>query len=182
MNELKACPFCGSHKVKLFYDERQNYRVECCGCHKTVLFHIEEKSSKAKAIELWNRRTQPENKPLTLEELKLMGGEPVWIVESMDWGHWELSADAEDYLCDRDPDFYGMTHNDPAGRYGLHVLGWLAYANKPEKESVTNKTCHTCKWYEDFNGVCCNGDSENRADITELDNSCAEYQAREGQK
>ena len=73
-----------------------------------------------------------ENKPLTLEQLRQMDGEPVWIVEAPDWGHWELSERAEDYLDDRDPDFYGMKHDDPAGRYGLHVLGWLAYARRPE--------------------------------------------------
>lgn len=78
--------------------------------------------------------TQP-NEPLTLEELREMSGEPVWIVEQPDWGHWELSADAEDYLADRDQDFYGLKHDDPAGRYGLHVLGWLAYRRPPEGEA-----------------------------------------------
>lgn len=71
--------------------------------------------------------------PLTLEELKQMDGKPVWIVEHPDWGHWELSADAEDYTADRDPDFYGMTMpEDPNGKYGLHALGWLAYRKEPE--------------------------------------------------
>lgn len=74
-------------------------------------------------------------KPLTLEELRQMNGEPVWIVEHPDWGHWELAEDAEDYLMDRDEDFYGMKHNDPLGRFGLHVLGWLAYRHKPKEET-----------------------------------------------
>ena len=73
------------------------------------------------------------NEPLTLAELRKMDGEPVWIVEYPDWGHWELSADAEDYVTDREPSFYGMKHNDHAGRYGLHKLGWLAYRQKPEE-------------------------------------------------
>ena len=72
--------------------------------------------------------------PLTLDELRQMDGQPVWIVEHPDWGHWELSADAEDYIAERDQDFYGLKHNDPAGRYGLHVLGWLAYRRPPEGE------------------------------------------------
>ena len=74
-------------------------------------------------------------KPLTLEELRQMNGEPVWIVEDPDWGHWELAEDAEDYLMDRDEDFYGMKHNDSLGRFGLHVLGWLAYRHKPKEET-----------------------------------------------
>lgn len=61
--ELKPCPFCGSENVKLFYDERQNYHVECYGCNKTVSFHIADKSSQAKAVKIYNRRVQPDNPP-----------------------------------------------------------------------------------------------------------------------
>lgn len=76
------------------------------------------------------QQEQERNEPLTLDELRRMDGEPVWIVEEPDWGHWELSADAEDYLADRDECFYGMKHDDPDGRYGLHKLGWLAYRHQ----------------------------------------------------
>ena len=77
--------------------------------------------------------SQP-NEPLTLEQLRQMDGRPVWIVEHPDWGHWELSADAEDYIADRDQDLYGLKHDDPAGQCRLHVLGWLAYRRPPEGE------------------------------------------------
>lgn len=76
----------------------------------------------------------PPNEPLTLEQLRKMDGEPVWIVEYPDWGHWELSEDADDYLADRDPAFYGMKHDDPDGRYGLHALGWLSYRRPLEED------------------------------------------------
>lgn len=134
-SELKPCPFCGSYDVKLFYDECQNYHVECYGCNKTVSFHIADKSSRVKATEIYNRRPAPENKALTLEKLRQMDGEPVYIVAWPDWGHWELSIDAADYLEDRDPDFYGMKHDDPYGRFGLHMMGWLAYRAKPEEDA-----------------------------------------------
>ena len=78
--------------------------------------------------------SQP-NEPLTLEQLRQMDGRPVWIVEHPDWGHWELSADAEDYIADRDQDLYGLKHDDPAGQCGLHVLGWLACRRPPEGEN-----------------------------------------------
>lgn len=71
-------------------------------------------------------------RPLTIGELKKMHGKPVYIVEAPDWGHWELSADAEDYFMGRDVDFYGMKHNDPEGRHGLHMMGWLAYHTEPD--------------------------------------------------
>lgn len=86
------------------------------------------------AIRTMPTLTQP-NEPLTFAELREMDGEPVWIVEHPDWGHWELSADAEDYIADRDQDLYGLKHDDPAGQCGLHVLGWLAYRRPPEGEN-----------------------------------------------
>lgn len=84
--------------------------------------------------------------PLTLEQLRGMDGQPVWIVESPDWGHWELSEDAEDYLCDRDADLYGLTYPDPDGKAGLHKLGWLAYAYPPAHidREAWNRPCLFC--------------------------------------
>lgn len=91
------------------------------------------------ALSAIHEQAERENpKPLTLDELWGMGSQPVWIVEYPDWGHWELSADAADYLCDRDPDFYGMKHDDPAGKHGLHALGWLAYRRPPDERSKDN--------------------------------------------
>lgn len=43
---------------------------------------------------------------------------------------------------------------------------------------VMTKTCSTCRWYEDFNGVCCNGDSEYRADFTEPEDGCECWEER----
>ena len=42
---------------------------------------------------------------------------------------------------------------------------------------MTN-TCSTCRWYEDFNGVCFNGESEWRADFMEPENGCEEWEGR----
>ena len=38
------------------------------------------------------------------------------------------------------------------------------------------KDCGSCKWHEDFNGVCFNGDSERCADYTDSDESCGEWE------
>lgn len=40
------------------------------------------------------------------------------------------------------------------------------------------KCCATCKWYEDFQGVCFNGDSEHRADFTDPNDICEEWEDR----
>lgn len=99
--------------------------------------HPEALLKKIKNFQPWYKNptlTSP-NEALTLEQLRQMDGRPVWIVEHPDWGHWELSADAEDYIADRDQDLYGLKHDDPAGQCGLHVLGWLAYRRPPEGEA-----------------------------------------------
>lgn len=38
------------------------------------------------------------------------------------------------------------------------------------------RCCATCKWYEDFQGVCFNGDSEHRADFTDPEDVCEEWE------
>ena len=97
---------------------------------------VPESEEQAKAY-FWARkaltalRSMPEaGEPLSLEQLQEMDGQPVWIVEYPDWGHWELSEDAEDYLCDRDTDLYGFM-SDLDGEAGYHELGWLAYPYPP---------------------------------------------------
>ena len=89
--------------------------------------------------------------PLTLEQLREMDGEPVWIVEAPHWGHWELSEDAEDYIIDRHEEFYGLKYNDPEGKHGLHKLGWLAYAYPPAHiDREAWKSCKLCEKYKVF--------------------------------
>lgn len=39
--------------------------------------------------------------------------------------------------------------------------------------------CCTCKWYAEFEGVCCNGDSEHRADFRCLDDTCNKWEGTE---
>ncbi len=43
-----------------------------------------------------------------------------------------------------------------------------------------NKTCSICNYYEHFNGACYNGDSENRADFMNEDDSCPGLEAQRG--
>lgn len=81
---------------------------------------------------------------LTPEQLKGMGGQPVWIVEHPDWGHWELSEDGEDYIADRDPELYGLRHDDPEGKNGLHKLGWVAYAYP--LAHIDREAWEPCEW------------------------------------
>lgn len=80
------------------------------------------------------------NEPLTLDELRQMDEEPVYVqIGDGREGYvilvWEYGSamlyGPKFELCEMDQDFYNMVHNDPDGHFGLHVLGWLAYRHKP---------------------------------------------------
>lgn len=40
----------------------------------------------------------------------------------------------------------------------------------------TKKYCSTCKWYAEYEGVCCNGSSEHIADFRYLDDTCEKWE------
>lgn len=48
-----------------------------------------------------------------------------------------------------------------------------------EREELGNKCCGTCAWYVEFEGVCCNADSEWTADFRCLGDSCSEWTSKE---
>lgn len=61
---------------------------------------------------------EPRIEPITLDELRQMGGDPVWIDDYVEDSYgWELSVDASDYFEGRDPEKYGSA--------------WIAYRRKP---------------------------------------------------
>lgn len=85
------------------------------------------------------RRAQPENKPLSLDELRQMDGEPVWTVTTgVDGsGRWELCRNyilcasplkaVLQLICFEDE---SITDYD----YATYEKTWLAYRNKPEAQ------------------------------------------------
>lgn len=70
------------------------------------------------------------NDPLTLDELREMDGEPIYIMElHIGISYWAVIKDVQDsgiWLC---------TANDPADYASFYMYGmtWLAYRRKPEK-------------------------------------------------
>ena len=136
---LNALDALWREKASLYNKTQSDYvrgQMNVVSAAKRALTAVKEKNQLPVEITKIVNSTQQEaekSEPLTMDQLKEMDGQPVWIVEAPDWGHWELSEDAEEYLNDRDPDFYGMKYNDPCGRYGLHALGWLAYRHPPKE-------------------------------------------------
>lgn len=141
---LLPCPFCGSTNLYAHdYDHGNGirWRVCCLGCMGMV--DPGTIQQKYRAMEAWNRRAIADNEPLTAEELRQFDGEPVYL-EFGDGGQgWAIACNDGEWMRfagvdfeDECPEmaFLNMEHQDPAGHYGLHVLGWRAYRSKPMKE------------------------------------------------
>ena len=133
MSELKLlpCPFCGG-EARLRYLKPLGW-VQCKKCGATsaaVSDYYEETDGKGQAVAAWNRRAQPENEPLTLSELRGMGGEPVWIQESAPYTFAGYKI-----LCSPVVDEYEDVCFEGGDRYYSHDYGkaWLAYRAKPER-------------------------------------------------
>ena len=75
------------------------------------------------SLEALREKAERENpQPLTLEELRQMDGQPVWIDDWWEDSHgWELSMDAADY-------FEGERRTEK--EYGSI---WVAYRHKPKE-------------------------------------------------
>lgn len=122
MDELKPCR-CGGH-AKLWTSPAGDF-ISCDNCKFTISYF--DKFDDERLIEEWNRRTAPENKPLTLDQLRQMDNQLVWT----------------DRRC-------GVVRADPqiTRRPGMPVIyfnyGWEwaddvlkcgpVYARKPEEE------------------------------------------------
>ncbi|WP_040662485.1 Lar family restriction alleviation protein [Oscillibacter ruminantium] len=136
MSELKPCPCCDAdNPFKRAIPEvgipsgDSGYRVtiKCrdCGCSITR-WALKKAWAIESAEAAWNRRAQPDNAPLTLDELRGMDGEPVYIVGRL-YGGWTVPwRNAAKYIA-RCPDEANISHYPKD--YGKT---WLAYRTKPE--------------------------------------------------
>ena len=78
--------------------------------------------------------TKPENEPLTLDELRQMDGEPVWVVtlDGTDEPRWEIVVSAGEHGIDLICVLNGVETRDYAD-FDLYNDTWLAYRAKPER-------------------------------------------------
>jgi len=132
MDKLRECPFCGGEAF-MVKTKRCGRYVACWDCNIATDEYDTDDIGSAydKAIAVWNRRAEPENKPLTQEEVSAMCGEPLYVIPldaDADWDkhwaimHWDsvtansiLSKGKMYFLYEAD---YGKT--------------WLAYRNRPK--------------------------------------------------
>ncbi|NBK77315.1 restriction alleviation protein, Lar family [bacterium D16-76] len=133
--ELKPCPFCGGEAEEysttgslLSHMTYWTIRCKTCGGHGEITTHPKS------ATEAWNRRYEPPNEPLTLEELREMVNEPIWIVfDGSDHpkgaSHWYLF---HGYLSGT----YVVTGFIDTWKLKRSAYGktWLAFRRRPEEE------------------------------------------------
>ena len=120
---IKALKFCISQTDHTCYEEMEECPYSNC------LIDCQDRLMKeaADALEKLNCAA-PENKPLTLEQLREMDGEPVWVkeIDGTGCGEWtiiDIGAQTE-MLKALSPDTGYKEYN-----YGKT---WLAYAREPE--------------------------------------------------
>ena len=135
MDELKPCPFCGGTNITMgAYSIAPECHIECeCGAGIELIVNFDAEMSVEEhddlcAMELamaWNRRAGLSNNPLTLEELRGMRGEPVYVVKGKcQW--WDIvNFTAGGWLYLRIANKTDLVLDD----YGTK---WLAYRRKPE--------------------------------------------------
>ena len=135
MDNLLPCPFCGGEATISdggYSGEKFLARCRELSCPAASGFI---RKTHDEAIAAWNRRAQPENKPLTLDELKQMDGEPIWVVtlEGTDEPRWGIVVSAGK----RGIDLICVLNGAPSSKladFDLYNYTWLAYRNKPVKE------------------------------------------------
>ncbi len=139
MDKIKPCPFCGGEAtvgtIPIVGGGYLYAFVECLS--ETCNGSSGQHDTETEAIAAWNRRAQPENKPLTLDEMNALNHEPIYILHMDGHGKWSMNgwhiATASSYRnhgrCDLEID-NGNTIIDMQN-YGKT---WLAYRAKPKEE------------------------------------------------
>ena len=124
---LLPCPFCGGEaESNGYFNGGTGNSWEIVTCSKCGVSQPTTKYySMPQAIAAWNRRAEPENKPLTLDELRGMIGNPVWVThKDGSGGRWGIVNQYDIGLC---ADISAGT-----AYWFDDYCGTIAYRHKPE--------------------------------------------------
>lgn len=124
MEKLLKCPFCGG-EAELMIAPDNGWVVACQGeCEAETCSWVAPK----KAIEKWNCRTAPENKPLTLNQLHHMDEQVVWVVTKDKCYQRTITHSDSGMLHLWDSNWRLSVLNE-----SNHGRDWEAYAERPEQ-------------------------------------------------
>lgn len=142
--KLKSCPYCKKEVANITncieledcanFEECGNSGWVCVvcnankgGCGATGGYA----DSEEKAILKWNTRAADENPPLTLDELRQMQGEPVWV-ESKGFTGWAIILKVIGFTTD-----YVQADGKVKFRHANgYRKTWIAYKRKPEEAKI----------------------------------------------
>lgn len=131
MDELKACPLPKECQYCEHFELSDGDAV--CEKGHTVLMCCNGKDFELDLfiVQAINRRTQPENKPLSLEELMQMDTKPVYCVGIKNKGltGYGLVCSANNEIIDSFCDMWAFEDYEKE---------YVAYAHKPEQEENQN--------------------------------------------
>lgn len=138
MDKLQPCPFCGGEtRARIGVGTLTYFYCQNPECGAITSFTGKRKIQpnvfeSDNPVGNFNRRAALENKPLTLDQLRQMDGDPVWIQRGKK-GTYRVVKDVS----------YGGTYGGEvrftdSGPTGLRVEDycktWVPYARKPEQE------------------------------------------------
>lgn len=112
---LKPCPFCGGGAY--VYPTEFGWSAQCEDCWSTGA----DEETAQKAIDAWNHRAEPENRVLTLEEVKRHCAAPLWMEfrRAKNSSHWAVVIVDDNALW---PRTYGKS--------------WRCWLRKPTEEEA----------------------------------------------
>lgn len=91
-----------------------------------------------------------------------------------------MEKQTEKQIIDNTPTEDDMWYQCPACRGDLTKIRSFYCPYCGQKLSWNSERyCSTCTWYDVDNGVCCNGESEHRADFCNLDDTCEKWEEKQ---
>lgn len=147
MTEMPKCPYCGEKMALKVLEEQKNKwnaRYICNKCHSTGPYanECQEKSyAEEVALAYTLHRAEPENRPLTLEELKAhcakgRDAEPLWVEYDTvrDMALWVL-ANTPNGMDEKDVPslMYWLKDEELVSEYGKF---WRCWTQKPTPEQM----------------------------------------------